>query len=233
MAGLPSARHEAGAFGAQGDDLLVRRKLHDARLSEERGRVGREEHLTLADADHERHSVLAGADEEPGMVVMDHDEGKVPLELRERQAHGLDEVALVVALDEMRNGLGVGLRAERVPVGGEVLGELAVVLDDPVQDDRELRRLAARERVGVRLGDPAVRRPARVPETRSRARPVGPRALLQVPKGADGADVVEAVRLEERDPGGVVAAVLEPLESLDEQGLALPRADVSDDSAHG
>ena len=55
--------------------------------------------------------MLAGADEEPGMVVVDDDEGEVPLELGEREANGLDEVALVVALDEMRDGLGVRLRA--------------------------------------------------------------------------------------------------------------------------
>ena len=74
------------------------------------------------------------------MVVMDDDEGEVALELREREAHGLDEVALVVALDEMRDGLGVRLGAEGVPLGDEARSELAVVLDDSVQDDRELRR---------------------------------------------------------------------------------------------
>ena len=53
------------------------------------------------------------------MVVMDDDEGEVALELREREAHGLDEVALVVALDEVRDGLGVRLGAEGVPLGDE------------------------------------------------------------------------------------------------------------------
>ena len=49
-------------------------------------------------------------------------------------------------------------------LGDEPVAELAVVLDDPVQDDRELRAVAAGERMRVRLGDAAVRRPARVPE---------------------------------------------------------------------
>ena len=60
-------------------------------------------------------TVLAGADEQPGMLVVDDDEREVPLELREREANGLDEVALVVALDQMRDGLGVRLGGERVP----------------------------------------------------------------------------------------------------------------------
>ena len=51
------------------------------------------------------------------VVVMDHDEREVALELVERETHGLDEVALVVALDEMRDRLRVGLGRERVAVG--------------------------------------------------------------------------------------------------------------------
>jgi hypothetical protein len=69
-----------------------------------------------------------------------------------------------VLLDEVGHGLGVGLRREGVPVRGEALPELAVVLDDPVQDDGELLGLLRGQRVGVRLGDASVGRPARVPE---------------------------------------------------------------------
>ena len=63
-------------------------------------------------------------------------------------------------------------------------------------------------------------------------RAVRPRRVLQVLEVADRADVVEPVVLEERDAGRVVAAVLEPLEALEQERLALPAADVSDDSAH-
>ena len=57
-------------------------------------------------------------------------------------------------------------------------------------------------------------------------------ALLQIAERADGANVVETVSLEERDAGGVVAAVLQALEALEEERLALTRSDVSDYSAH-
>ena len=78
------------------------------------------------------------------MVVVDGDEGEVPLELRVRGAHGVDEVPLVVALDQVDDDLGVRLGAEAVAVGLKRLLQLAVVLDDPVQDDRDLVVLAAR-----------------------------------------------------------------------------------------
>ena len=42
---------------------------------------------------------------------------------------------------------------------------------------------------------------------------------------------MERVVLEQRDPGRVVAAVLEALETGEEEVLALTRADVSDDPA--
>ena len=45
------------------------------------------------------------------MVRVDDDEREVPVELAVREAHGLDQVARVVALDEVDDDLGVGLGA--------------------------------------------------------------------------------------------------------------------------
>ena len=176
---------------------------------------------------------MTGADEEAGVVVMDDDEREMSLEVVEREPDGLDEIALVVALDQVGDGLRVGLGRERVAVGREALLELAVVLDDAVEDDRELVRGAAGERVCVLLGDAAVRGPARVAEARRRGRAVRSGARLQIVEGADRADVVETRVLEERDAGGVVAAVLQALEAVEQERLALTRSDVSDDPAHG
>ena len=175
---------------------------------------------------------MARADEEARVVVVDHDEREVALELVEREAHGLDEVAFVVVLDEVRDRLGVGLGRERVAVRDEIRRELAVVLDDAVQDDRELRGVASCERMRVRFGHPAVRRPASVAEAGRRGRAVRAGPRLQVVERADRADVVETMALEERDSGRVIAAVLQALEALEQERLALTRPDVSDDPAH-
>ena len=222
---------ERRALGPQRHDLAVARELHVTRLAEKRGRVRGKEHLVAPDPDHERH-LVACADEEARMVVMDHDEREVALELVERETHCLDEVAVVMALDEMRDGLRVRLGRERVAVGREARSQLTVILDNAVQDDRELRGSAAGEGVRVELGDRPMRRPACVAEAGRRARAVGAGAGLQVPERADRAHVVETISLEQRDAGGVVAAVLQALEALEEQRLALTRPDVSDDSAH-
>ena len=85
-------------------------------------------------------------------------------------------------------------------LGDQALAQLAVVLDDPVQDDRQLRAVAA-GRVRVLLGDAAVGRPARVPEAVVGGGAVRAGRLLQVLEVAHGADVLEPFGLPERDPG--------------------------------
>ena len=139
------------------------------------------------------------ADEQARMLTVDDDEGEMALQLAEGKARRLDEIAVVVLLDQVGDGLGVGLRREDVAGLAQALAQLAVVLDDAVEDDRDLRRVVARERVRVRSRDAAVRRPARVTEAGGRGRaPVACLALqvLQVP---DRAPVHEPAVLEQRD----------------------------------
>ena len=69
-----------------------------------------------ADPDDQWH-LVARADEETRVVAVDDDESKMPFELAEREPHRLDEVALVVALDEVGHRLRVGLGGEGVAVG--------------------------------------------------------------------------------------------------------------------
>jgi hypothetical protein len=145
---------------------------------------------------------------------MDHDEGEVALERGVRLAHRLDEVARVVALDEMGNDLGVGLGRERMVVREERFLQFTEVLDDAVEDDRELVVDARGERMRVFVGDLAVRRPARVPNARRRVGSVEARFGLELVEVADRAHVVETLLLEQREAGGVITAVLEPLEAV-------------------
>ncbi len=189
---------ERHAVARDGDDLAVGRKLHGPRLPEERRRIRGEEVLVDTEPDDQR-DLVASADEEARVLGVDHDEGEVPFELGERSPHGFGEIALVVALDEVRDGLGVGLRGERVTFRTQARRQLAVVLHDAVQHDRELRRLTSGQRMCVRLRHAAVRRPARVAEAGSRRGRVRPGAFDEVAKRADGTDVLELAVLEQGD----------------------------------
>ena len=132
----------------------------------------------------------------------------------------------------MDDDFGVGLGREGVPVGDQLRRQLAVVLDDPVQDDRDLRGVAAGQRMRVLLGDAAVRRPARVTEAVCVRPGVRAGRVLQVLEVADRANVLEPVVLAQRDAGRVVAAVLEAAQPFEQERLRLSRPDVSDDPAH-
>src|SRR5581483_9362850 len=221
---------EVGAGRGDGDDLVVLDQRDAAGRADERGGRRREERLAVADADEER-AVTACADEQAGVRLVDDDEREVPLEVRVRTLDGLDEVAVVRALDQVRDDLRVGLGAELVPGVLELVLELAVVLDDAVEDDRDAV-IAAREGVRVRLADAAVRRPARVPEARRRRRAVVARGAAEEREVADRVHVLEPGSLEQRDPGRVVAAILESFQPSEQELLTGPLADVSDDSAH-
>ena len=126
------------------------------------------------------------------MVDMGDDEGEVALELGVDGAHGGDQVAVVVVLDEVRHDLGVRLGREHVAGRLQAVAELAEVLDDAVEDDGD-GLVAAGQRMGVLLGDATVRRPAGVPDAGRRSGAVRPRDLLQMAQVADRAHVVGPV----------------------------------------
>src|SRR5205823_2824827 len=164
--------------------------------------------------------------------VVDRDDREMTFELRVHARERPREIAVVLALEQVDDDLCVGVGRERVTSRGESALQLAVVLDDSVEDDRELAGVATGQRVCVLLVDRAVRRPAGVTETVPRDRTVRTGRLDEVLEIPDGADVVETAVLAEGDARRVVAAVLEPAQSAEQERLRLPCADISDDPAH-
>jgi hypothetical protein len=88
---------------------------------DEGGDVGSEEVLALAETDHERR-VAAGADDESGLVAVHREERESAVEARDDGAERGDEVAggLILAAEEHRGDLGVGLGAERVALAEQL-----------------------------------------------------------------------------------------------------------------
>ena len=152
------------------------------------------------------HSFRA-ADQRVLVVVVHGDEGVVPAQIAEGLAHRLGQVALVVALDQVGDDLGVGLGGEVVALVAQLAPQLGVVLDDSVEDDVD-RVAAVAVWMSVLLGDPAVGRPARVPKPDRRGlRRDGDRAGVAVlrvllesrPEVGEVADRAHAVDLTVRD----------------------------------
>src|SRR5688500_8332539 len=88
-------------------------------------------------------------------------------------------------------------------------------------------------RVRVRFGDAAVRGPACVRDAKPPGQGLGRELGLEVRDLADGAAQAElAVALHDGKPGRVVAAVLEPPQTLYEDGDDVPLCNGADDTAH-
>src|SRR4029077_15559518 len=120
-------------------------------------------------------------------------------------------------------GLGVGLGGERVTRLRQSVAQLAVVLDDAVEHDRYLRGIVSREWVRVLERDPAVRRPARMTQTGDRGRTTLTGFALQVLQVPDRAPVLQSAFLEQGDARRVIASILEALEAVEQELLALSR----------
>ena len=216
--------------------VLVVRELRDvARDARERHDVGCGVGAVGGGRHDERRSV-AGDGDLTGNIGTDARDGPGALEARAGVAQGGDEVASARTvpriLDEVRDDLGVGLGGELVTGGHELGPEVAEVLDDAVVDDGDAPRAVA-VRVGVAVGRRSVGRPARVRDARGAH---GIRRLAALDERGHASRALHAmeraVGRENLEPRGVVSAVLERLESLQEEGRCLVAAGVSYDAAH-
>ena len=185
----------------------------------------------IAEADDERH-VLAGADEPVALGDVHDGDSVGTLELAQGGPDRVGEVAVVRLLDQVGDRLGVGLGGERVTAGFEPVAQLAEVLDDPVVDDRDPAGAVAM-RVRVEVVRPAMGRPPSVGEAEGGVRrPVGDRRLEVDQLAGPLLDEEVPGVVDQGDARRIVAAILEPLEPLDEDGARLSRTRVADDAAH-
>jgi hypothetical protein len=203
---------------------------HLSRVLEHRGDVACNDVLALADADDQRR-VLARCHDGVRVVDVDHSERVAAVEPAYRPADRRGQITLVVRLHQVGDGLGVGLAAQYVTGRCELLAKLHVVLDDAVVHDRDPAR-AVGMGMSVLLAGPAVRGPAGVTDADAADNGRLGNGGAQIHELAEPANHDEPAIAHDRDPGRVVAAVLEPGESADEDVARLTRADVSDDSTH-
>ena len=121
-----------------------------------------------------------------------------------------------------------------MPVGLELGAQLGEVLDDPVVHERD-PVVPAEVRVGVAVGRRRRGWPSGCARCRSSTAAAGARRAPSRGWRAcrPACRSMIAPSCDQRDAGGVVAAVLQPAQPLDHDVLRLLLADVPHDSAHG
>ena len=195
-----------------------------------RERVRAQIHFPVAVADRQRRA-LAGADQEILLALEQIDERERPAQPAQRRMNRvLGRLAFCeFVLDDERGNLGIGLRRKRIAFGGELLAQRPEILDDAVVDDRKPRRGM---RMGVGFRRLAVRRPARVADADRPAKRRRGKFRLEVLQLAFGAPPLQFAVLQRRHPGGIVAAVFEPLQGIDNRARDRPGPENPDNSTH-
>ncbi len=187
--------------------------------------------LAFADAGDQRRAA-ARADDMAGLIAA-HDRDRVSAmkALRRADDRTQQSGAFVHRLmDQVRDDFGIGVRIEAVAMRLELFAKRGVVLDDAVVDDRDA--VVGDVRMRVDRVRHAVRRPARVRDAGEAFDRRLLVKLLEIANLAGRADTRQAVAFEDRDAGGIVAAVFERLEAGDQdRDDVFPRGG-GDDSAH-
>src|SRR5256886_6365840 len=133
--------------------------------------------------------------------------------------------------DQVRQRFGVGLRREAMTGSLEPGAQDVRVLDDPVVNQGQ-RAVTVGVRMRVTLRRSPMRRPARVADATAA---VHRRLRQKAPQARDASRKLaglEAATVQNRDPGGVVAAILEPARALHQNRRRFSRPNVPNDSAH-
>ena len=223
---------DAVVAGAHHRDLAVV-EIHDRARMREDGR-GVRSHEVLAGADrHEQRRAVPRRHDRVGLTGREHRDPVRAVHLVQRARHRLDQRAPFrdVLLDQVRQHFRVGLRAEHVAALGEGRAERAGVLDDAVVDERE-RAAAVGVRVRVDGVGRAVRGPAGVGDARVAGRQRRAQLLLERADLARGLVHLDPAVRHDRDARRVVAAVLEPLQPLEQQRGRVAGPGVAYDAAH-
>ena len=235
LAVLPLQVHDVQRLPLLDDGDFVVVQVHEILGVVDDGRgVGRQEILAVADADGHR-AALPGHDDAGGVPLFEDRDGVGADHLLERGADGHLQRALLGFLhvfDQIDQHLGVSAAAERETVRAQGVAEHPEVLDDPVVDQGEVPRPGeVRVRIGVvglAMGGPAGMADA---DRAGTVFPVQERFQVRYLALAF-VDVQAAARVDHRHAGAVIAPVLQPMESLDDDRARLPLTNITYDSAH-
>ncbi len=117
--GLAVEGRQLDRVGRDDRHLVVLEHDHVARVGQDRGNVGGDEHLALAQTDDDAARALLGGDQSVGRRGRDDADRVRAPDLLQRGLHGPVEPTgdLQVVLDQVGEHLGVGLRLEAVAFG--------------------------------------------------------------------------------------------------------------------
>ena len=202
-----------------------------ARCADDRGHVGGDEVLALAEADQQR-AAHARGHHGRRIAPVDHRQRVRAVQFLHRLLQRTQQVQTLraVMVDQVGDDFGVGLRGELVAQRTQAFALRLVVLDDAVVHQRQFAVTDVRMRVV--FGDAAMRGPARVADAEGGVEAFGQRGGFHLGDAAGATHAAHRFAIDHRDAGRIVAAVFQPLQAIDQQRDHVTVGDGADDSTH-
>ncbi len=223
--------HDLDRLATQLGDIAFFQEHEAARDGQQRGNVRGDEVFIDAETDGDG-TPLARHHDAFRIRLADHRQGIGALQF----GHGLANRRIQirrpaqVMMNPVRDDLGIGFRGKEISQRFEPRTQRLVIFDDAVVDDGN--PVAGYVRVGVFGGGNPVGGPACVRNADVAADGGGVERFLKDLHLAHGAQAGEPPRLEYRDAGRIVAAILQPAQSLHQNGDCIAFRDHTDDSTH-
>ena len=206
---------------------------HEAtRDRQQRRNVGSDKILFVAQSDDDW-TTFAREHDAIRIGLRDHRKRICALKFGNCCTHGPEEIVrrVEVMMNTVTDHFGVGLRGELVAELLQLVAQFFVILDDAVVHESDA--IAGNVRMRVALARHAVRGPARVRNAKQPMRRILHQGVLQHFHFADSSQPLDRPgAVEHRYAGGVVAAVFEAPQALDEDGEDITLGNGTNDSAH-
>ncbi len=179
---------------------------------------------------HRHRGTLARTDQKTLMVLENHGDGIGAGETRHRcfggrvRGHALVEIVG----DEMRGDLAVGLGFKFVTAPDQFGAQFAEILDDAVMDDGDTGRGVG---MGVGFGGRAVGGPAGMADAGLAGQRRFAQHRFQLGQFAGRTAALDMAAYQSGDAGGIIAAIFQPLQRLQNDGAASPVHSDADNAA--
>ena len=236
--GLTVEVSEAHTFRRNDGKVAISKEKQIAGVIQNRGNIGGDEVFVFAQPNDSRRAI-AGGDNLVRFINRNYGQRKTPVSWVTvlRTASSSDgrcpfPVIHVVLLDHVGDDFGIGFGGELMSFFGELPLQRNVILDDPVMHDDDSPRAIAM-RVSIFFSGTAVGGPAGMADSIGSIERLEADNFFEVAEFAFGAADLQAVTIAaNRDTGGVITAIFEPPQTIQNDRYNPLLANISDNSAH-
>ena len=185
------------------------------------------------DAQQKRRGVSRGV-KHARLIRVNHDYGIGPVRASQRPRKSFTQPGTVKALftNEMGEHFGIRIRGEGMPPGLQFIFQFLEILDNPVMDNGN-SAILGNMGMGVSLHRKSMRGPSGMPDSRkNRNRLFSRDFFFQYGKFSRRFDNVEPALLFKGHAGGIIAAIFQTPQPVNQQGNGRFSSSISNNSAH-